>query len=242
MNGFTFDGKHSSEFLLLVNKKNIPLTPPIENRLQEISGFDGAWDYGVSYSPRPIEIDCTILAETKEELKTNLRKLAGLLNPRRGAKPLIFDDDPNVQYFARLSNQIPLEQFGALGTFTLQFTCPDPFTYAVNLRVGNFANDITIKHNGTWIARPKLTVTHNGGEGSITNTRPDGIIEALYFTSDSPSGIYEIDCKEFTISKDGEPAYNYVNGDFISMPEGTNVLKNLGNIASTKIEFRDTWL
>jgi predicted phage tail component-like protein len=240
--GFTYGGVHSDAFSLLVNKKDIPITPPIESRLQEISGFDGAWDYGVSYAPKPIEIECTILADSKEDLKSKVRRLAGTLNPRKGGKPLIFDDEPDVQYFARLSNQIPLEQLGSLGTFTLQFICPDPFTYAVNVRSGSFATVMNVTHNGTHIARPILTVTHGGGSATITNTRPDGIIETIAFKDDSPSGTYVIDCKEFTITKDGAAAYNFVKGDFISLHEGQNQLANSGAISSTSIEFRDTWL
>lgn len=242
MNGFTFDGIHSSEFSIIVNKKNVPLTPPIENRLQEISGFDGAWDYGISYSPREIEIECTVLAHSKEDLKQKMRKLAALLNPRKGAKPLIFDDDPDVFYYARLSNQIPLEQLGAFGTFTLQFVCPDPFTYATELRTGTFTGTMNIEHRGLHISQPILTVIHGGGSGKITNTRPDGIVETLTFKDDSPSGIYVIDCKEKTITLDGEAAYHFVDGDFISLPSGVNRLTNSGNINQTKIEFRDTWL
>ena len=242
LSGFIYDGQHSRDYSIVVNKKNIPLTPPIKNRLQEISGFDGAWDYGVSFEPRPIEVECTILAGSKSDLKNKMRKLASLLNPRKGARPLIFDDDPDVMYFARLSNQIPLEQLGAMGTFTLQFICPDPFTYAVNERIGNFVNDISITHNGTWVARPVLTVTHKGGDGEIKNKRPDNVIETLKFKENSPAGEYVINCKDYTITKAGEPAYDYVEGDFISLVEGTNMLTNLGNIERTRIVFRDTWL
>lgn len=241
-NGFTFGGVHSDAFSLLVNKKNVPLTPPIDNRLQEISGFDGAWDYGISYAPRPIEIECTILADSHTELKKIVRKLAGALNPRKGAKPLIFDDEPDVQYFARLSNQIPLEQLGAMGTFTLQFTCPDPFTYAVDMRRGTFATNIYLTHNGTHVSKPKFIVTHGGGKGAITNTRPDGIEEVISFTEDSEAGEYVIDCKEFTITKDGQAAYNFVKGDFISLPEGENAIFNSGGVSRVTIEFYDTWL
>lgn len=240
--GFTYGGVHSDAFSLLVNKKNVPLTPPIENRLQEISGYDGAWDYGISYQPREIEIECTLLADSLEDLKSKVRKLAGLLNPRKGSRPLIFDDDPTVQYFARLSNQIPLEQIGMLGTFTLQFVCPDPFTYAVDLRSGSFASDLRTVHNGTYLAKPKFTITHGGGIGILSNTRPDGIVEQIEFTEDSPAGTYVIDCKEMTITVDGEAGYNFVQGDFISMPEGENYFNNSGGIERTVIEFRDTWL
>lgn len=241
-NGFTFGGVHSDAFSLLVNKKNIPITPPIENRLQAIAGFDGAWDYGISYSPREIELECTILADSKEDLKSKIRQLAGALNPRKGSQPLIFDDEPDKQYFARMSNQLPLEQLGALGTFTIQFVCPDPFTYAVAERSGTFSTNIDIQHNGTHESKPKLTVTHGGGSATITNTRPDGIVETITFTDDSTAGVYVIDCKEYTITKDGVGAYNEVKGDFLSMPEGLNQIVNSGAITSVDISFRDTWL
>jgi predicted phage tail component-like protein len=239
MNGFTFDGRHSDEFSLIVNKKNVPITPPIENRLQEISGFDGAWDYGVSYAPRPIEIECTILADSKEDLKTKIRNLAGLLNPRKGAKPIIFDDDPSVQYFARLSNQIPLEQLGAMGTFTLQFTCPDPFTYSVQEQVRSGVTTLYATHNGTHIAQPILTVTHNGGVGSIT---VDSTGERIDFLESSLAGTYVIDCKEMTITKSGAAAYNDVKGDFFGFINGSNVVRTTGGITNVEIRYRDTWL
>lgn len=242
MNSFTFDGENSKDYSLIVNRKNVPLTPPIDNRLQEISGFDGAWDYGVSYSPREIEVDCTILADSKDDLKMKLRRLAGLLNPRKGAKPLIFNDDPSVFYSARLGNQIPLEQLGAYGTFTLLFVCPDPFTYEVDVRTGSFMNDILIDQKGTYISKPVLQITHAGGTGSITNTRDGEVVETLTFTEDSPSGIYYIDCRRFTVMRNREPAYNYVKGDFISLDSGENFLVNHGNIERTTIEFRNTWL
>jgi len=240
--GFTFGGVHSDAFSIIVNKKDIPLTPPIENRLQEISGHDGAWDYGISYGAKPIEIECTILAESKDDLKAKARRLAGILNPRKGVKPLIFDDEPDVQYFARLANQLPLDQLGAMGTFTIQFTCPDPFTYSVNERRGTFSNDLRTTHNGAHEAKPKLTVTHGGGSGSIKNTRPDGIVETITFTEDSPAGTYEIDCKEMTITVDGKAGYNFVKGDFLTLPEGENLITNSGGVSSVSILYRDTWL
>jgi phage-related protein len=95
---------------------------------------------------------------------------------------------------------------------------------------------------GSHEARPVLTVTKNAGAATIVNNRNDDVKETLTFTSDSPSGTFIIDCKEATITKDGDAAYNYVTGDFFSLIEGTNTLQNTGAITSTKIEYRDTWL
>lgn len=103
-------------------------------------------------------------------------------------------------------------------------------------------NDMTIVHPGTHFSRPLLTITHGGGVGSITNTRPDSVIETMEFTADSPAGTYVIDCNEKTTTLDGGRAYNYVKGAYISLPEGSNFLVNSGAITSTKIEFRNTWI
>lgn len=242
MNGFSIGGNHSDSFGIVVNKKKIPLTPPIENRFQTIGGFDGSLDYGITYGAREIEVDVTLFGDTKEEMKANARRLAGKLNPRLGARPLIFDDEPDIQFFARLSNQISLEQLGAMGTFTLQFVCPDPFTYSTILNTFTFTSSKIVNHLGSHEARPVLTVTKNAGAATLVNTRNDGIVETLTFTSDSPSGTFVIDCKEATITKDGDAAYNYVTGDFFSLIEGNNTLQNTGAITSTQIEYRDTWL
>lgn len=142
MSGFTFGGVHSSAFDLLVNKKTVPLTPEINNRLQEIAGFDGAWDFGSTFGTREIEIECTIMQSSTASLKTIVRNLAGFFNPQYGSRELIFDDDPEVMYYAKLSNQIPLEQIGMLGTFTLQFTCANPFTYGVEVKRGSVLNNL----------------------------------------------------------------------------------------------------
>lgn len=240
--GFKFDGVHSDAFSLIVNKRNVPITPPIESRLQDISGFDGAWDYGVSYQPRPIEIECTILASSKEDLKSKMRSLASRLNPRKGAKPLIFDDDPSVQYFARLSNQIPLEQLGAFGTFTLQFICPDPFTYGITTQTRAGVGTIYATHNGSHIARPIITVTHNGGVGTVAVTLADNTVQTLTFKSTSLAGTYVIDCKEMTITKAGAAAYNDVTGEFFGFQEGSNTVRTTGGVTNVSIVFRDTWL
>lgn len=241
-NGFSFGGVHSNVFGLIMNKKNIPLTPPIDNRLQEISGHDGSWDYGFTYGNKVIEIDVTMFADTGVGLKAKARQLAGWLNPRNGIQSLVFDDDPDVQYFGRITNQIPLDQLGALGTFTLQFTCPDPFTYGIEERKAQFVNDLRTTHNGTIDSLPKITVTHNGGNGSITNTQPDGYVQELVFKSNSPAGVYVLDSKESTTTFNGGRGYDYVSGNYLSLPSGENFFRVSGNISKVELSFRDTWL
>ncbi|WP_163530899.1 distal tail protein Dit [Halobacillus ihumii] len=243
MNGFTFDGVHSDSLNVVVNKKNIPMTPPISNRFQEIKGFDGAWDYGMSYDPREIEVECTIFGDGTSSMKNNARRFASVLNPRKGTKMIIFDDEPDKCYFGRVSNQIPLEQVGQMGTFTIQFTCAQmPHTYGVDLRVGTYSTVFPVTHNGMYVAKPTLTITHNGGDGAVSLTRNDGNTLTLTFSSDSPASVYEIDCIEKTMVETGSAAYQYVSGDWFEMDEGENTYEASGNVAEVTFEFRDTWL
>lgn len=241
-NGFTFGGTHSSALGLIVNRKSIPATPTINNRLQEIGGTDGAWDYGITYGPREIEIEVTILGDSPIETKRNVRKLVGAMNPKKGPQKLVFDDEPDIFYNARISNQVPLETLGSLGTFTLQLTCPDPFAYSLEERSFSFGNSWTWTVEGTEEAAPLLTITHNGGSGTVTHTRPDGSVHILTFKDDSPSGVYSIDCKKKTATIDGNRAYNYISGGFLSLPVGSNKLESSSNVSRTNGSYYDTWI
>ena len=242
MSGFTFGGVHSDAFDLLVNKKSVPLTPEIKNRLQEIAGFDGAWDFGTSFGTKEIEIECTIMENSTDSLKSIVRQLAGFFNPQFGSRELIFDDDPKVMYRAKLSNQIPLEQIGMLGTFTLQFTCSDPFTYSVDERTEDVSNGGLVIHNGAHIAHPTFTVTKGEGEATLKITHADNTVEVAQFTPSSPSGTYTIDSKEKTITREGRGAYDDVLGDFPSLFAAENQIEVSGAIESVQVKFRDTWL
>lgn len=243
MTGFTFDGRHSLEFSLHVTKKEIPITPSIENRLQDISGVDGAWDYGVSYGARLIEMDCVMVVDTKEELNQNIRSLASWLNPRKGVRTLIFDNDPSKQYFARLGNQIPLQTTGSMGTFTLQMICPDPFLYDTKQTHLSFTTfPCKVDHLGTHSARPILTITHGGGAASIQHTQPDGTTTEFCFNETAPSGIYVMDCKQFMLVKEGIGAFNHCAGSFFTLPGGSSTLAITGAISKIDISFYNTWI
>lgn len=171
-NGFTFGGVHSDSLGLIVNSKTIPASPPVTNRLQEIGGVDGAWDYGVSYGPRELEIDVTILGDTPADTRRSVRKLVGTMNPRKGSQILIFDDEPDIMYYARISNQVPLDTLGAMGTFTLQLVCPDPFAYGIENRVDTFAKDWGSEGRNLVIRQNEIEKAYYGLDGTM-NRRDD---------------------------------------------------------------------
>lgn len=236
-NGFNFGGTHSDTWSLRVVKKRVPLTPPMKDQYQAIAGRDGVWDFGTSFDSRTIEIEVVILADSKTDLQTKLRNLVGVFNPRAGAKELIFDDVPDILYYARLTGQLPIDQLGYFGMFTIQLICTDPFGYSTIERTA-FGALVNVTHNGTHVARPVLTVTATGA-GTITNTHQSGAVETMEITG---AGTFVVDCKEFTAKQGTSAAYKFVNGDFLTLEPGTNVINVTGGVSNVQVVFRDTWL
>ncbi|SCY88566.1 distal tail protein Dit [Alkaliphilus peptidifermentans] len=240
--GFKYDGMHSDDLHITLTGKNVPIVPSLVEHFETIAGRDGAWDFGVQYGTRTIELDCIILAVNPQDLKNKLRALAGFFNPRRAARPLIFDDDPTKIYFARLTGQLPLAQIGSLGSFTLHMTCPDPFVYSTNEEIISGTEMIYVTNEGTHYAQPTLIVVHNGGAGKVTLNRSDGKVQELSFASNSPSGTYTINCKEGTIVRNNTGAYKFVTGDFFQLPEGVNTIEKNGGVDNIEVRYRHTWI
>ena len=100
------------------------------------------------------------------------------MNPRKGSQILIFDDEPDIMYYARISNQVPLDTLGAMGTFTLQLVCPDPFAYGIDIRVDEFTKN--------WGPDGRnLVIRQNEIEKSYY--MPDGSLSTQYATTTSTS-------------------------------------------------------
>ena len=244
--GFTIGGEHSSSFNLIVIDKEVPPIPEIKNQVEEMEGIDGVYDYGVEYREKTISVTVRILNTiTKTEYNNTIRKIASKLNPRLKAKALIFDDEPDKMYFARLSETFRPSRMATISReFTIQFICYDPFTYSVDKKIYSGVSQITVNHSGSHVARPILTITKGAGAGKIRNTRPDETTEEIIFNADSPAGTYIIDCKEQTSLIDGAGAYEYLEDErYFSLFEGNNVIQNVsGSITNIGVEFRDTWL
>lgn len=239
MKGFTYDGTHSDSFKLLMTGKRVPILPPFKEHFEAIPGKDGVWDFGVEYDARPIEIDVDLLADSVAELKTLLRQIGAYFNPRKGARPLIFDDEPGMVYYARLTGQLPLEQIGQYGKFTLQLICPDPFVYSITGESISGTGTVYLPHNGSYYAYPTFTITHGGGSGNITVTRADGVVQTLTFKDTAPAGTYIVNSKAGTITMNNEGAYKYLQGDFPTLSEGSNTLEYAGNVT---VEYKHTFL
>ena len=121
--GFTFRNIHSSEFGIWVKSDDRTLLPEMRKEEYEISGRHGTVDFNKhpTYAKRIINMRLgSVSNETWEELRKDLRKLAGWLS---GKGLLIFDDEPLVGYRAAVYSAVSLEQLHLLpvGAFQIPF-------------------------------------------------------------------------------------------------------------------------
>ncbi|HHY74257.1 MAG TPA: phage tail family protein [Bacillus bacterium] len=131
LDGFTFNGKHSSEYGIIVTSRNIPMLSEARTDNQQIPNKDGSYDFSDgTYDDKTLSVTCEFIVDDVSSFRKKARQLAAWLITRNKV-PLIFDDDNEVYYNVRLVNQIDLDQFTSIGEFTLEFKS-DPFAYSVD--------------------------------------------------------------------------------------------------------------
>lgn len=243
-NGYSFGGRHIHEFLVEMTGKEVPITPPFTNQAETQGGRDGGWDFGMQYDPKIIPVDHYIWTPDRATTQAKIRELAGHMNPRKGSQVLIFDDEPDKMYYARLNDQLNLAEIMKLfNDFSLEFICYDPFTYSVTEYAPVITNSGTINHLGSHVSKPILVVDHKGGSATITNTPSGGSAQSIVFTSATPVGIYTIDMKQGTVKQGSSGADKWITSlQWIEMPQGNNVITHTANINNVTVKYRNTWL
>lgn len=174
MIGFTFKGKHSSEFN--IGFKSVDRTAIPERRKKEftILGKSGTLELeSTEYEKRFITGIIGIMYIDKfEELRHKVRDLAGWLS---GGGLLIFDDEKNKAYEANVYNAIGLEQLPLQpkATMDIEFEC-QPFAVSKDLnRVlidGKKTTKITVPNRGN-IKTCGTFIIKNTGTSNITAIR-----------------------------------------------------------------------
>lgn len=144
--GFTFNGKHSSEFNIKRtsdgDRYNENLLPTIQDKTVQIPGADGTYFYGSYFTQRVFNVSFAFDSLTEGQLAA--------LKAHFGDKKiheLIFDETPYKKYRAKVTGSttfkhIPFAE-GATnrvykGEGTLQFTAYDPYAREVYKFLDNY--------------------------------------------------------------------------------------------------------
>ncbi|RAU96844.1 distal tail protein Dit [Paenibacillus sp. YN15] len=128
--GFTYRGRHCSEFGVNLLSYTVN-TPEIRNYTEEADGRAGVYDYGSEWGTREITVTVDVTPNSVSLKRRQSQIMAWLSPVSNGAGALIFDEVPDVQYYAKLTGRVGIEQFfRGYGEFTFTFVCADPFGYS----------------------------------------------------------------------------------------------------------------
>jgi len=180
MKGFTFANIHSSTYELYVRSDNRTITPALRKNEFVIPGRHGTLDFGNNtYEPRFITMELFLVRKTMEDLRKQARDIAHWLS-KSGS--LVFDDEPDKAYQAKVYNNIDIEEIAAYGKSMVTFEC-QPFAESLEYRqvyvssITDNAHEIEVNVSGTAETCCIITIKNNGTSdiNNITITRKAAI-------------------------------------------------------------------
>ena len=249
--GFSFNGKHSSEFGLTAV---VPSDMYIENlfadfddRTVEVQGKDGAYYFGTQIKTKPLRL--TVAFDNMNGAQK--RNIINWLNPRKIGK-LIFDEAPYKYYMVKITapptfSFVPfseeknnLRQHIYKGSFELEFVSFDPYGYSEYAHVGQVPvwngssystvyNDSNLPEwyleSGLFDIVPSATVVPNITSGFLIANSGVDIIPYNFYNGGNTASIVDL---EFTVT-----AFNVGSTALLIKNNTNNVefeLKSLRNI------------
>ncbi|WP_342570351.1 phage tail domain-containing protein [Paenibacillus sp. FSL R5-0749] len=116
----TADGKSFRSIGLGLKKHNIPVLPPTRDYSVEIAGRDGEIDFGSTYSPRVINLECIVMADDPTfDYHRRVAQVAALFNAKKGDIVFTFDDLPGRRYIGRYAGTLDIEKILFDGELTI---------------------------------------------------------------------------------------------------------------------------
>lgn len=172
MIGFAFRGRHSSEFS--IGFRSVDRTVLPKRRVSEITipGRSGTYELDTNeFEKREIAGIIGIMNESNfEELRKKVREIAYWLS---GTGKLIFDDEPDKYYQARIRNQVDIVQLTMQpkATAKIEFSC-QPFAISIEKKrkLLNIGHNRSIGYQST-AESPTRIIIRNTGNQTITNIR-----------------------------------------------------------------------
>lgn len=167
MSGFSFRGVHSSKFGIYTKDQSRVLLPPRREGKIIIPGRSGYYDAvkKSTYDERLESILCSFVKPEEKTVPEVCREIAYWLS---GTGRLIFDNEPDKYYTAKISGGPPMAQHLKYGEFTLTWSYNPPFAFGetITQQIANGEN--VIDYQGT-AETPCVIVLKNASASDIVN-------------------------------------------------------------------------
>lgn len=234
-----FNGIDMCDYLIISDIRR-DILPPIITNTRKIPGNIGEYLIGTDLDMRNIEVDITIQGHGRE-LREQVRIISSLLYTEK-EKDLIFKDEPDKLYKAKINGTTNFEEIASIGEGTLQFVCPDPLAYSINKTIINNINNKTIINQGTYDTTGKITVKI-GSSVNYVKVTLQNTGEYIYIGDELRAGDeIIINLEDQYIKKNGHLAMHklHLESDFFKLPVGEFKITLSSGVGI--LEFRERWL
>ncbi|MTI95177.1 MAG: phage tail family protein [Firmicutes bacterium] len=113
-----------------------PLAAGTRDRTLDVIGRDGTWDMGADLEAETHRIRIAIKAADEFQLRQYARNISAWLDHTK-VGPLIYEDEPDKQYFARRTGRSLTEDIIHMGFADIFMFCPDPHAYATTTKTAS---------------------------------------------------------------------------------------------------------
>lgn len=245
MNGFSFNGTHSSTYNIVAKSVNRPLLPPLRKREVTVFGKHGTYSFGDNtYDKRLITVAIKYVGSSLDDLRDTARDIAAWL--ACGEAHLIFDDEADLYYESKLYSEIGLANMRLIGEANLTFEC-QPFANAVTQTTASYTitADVTasLTTSGTFAVRPDINISGSFTTLSITIDSAT----LTYAEAVTATQTVTIDNENYTVKLGSTNKMSVVSGDvtaFLEIPVGgaTVTMEGTGLNCNVHFTYNDKFL
>ncbi len=128
---FTYNGISSRTYGIVAKSVNRPILPALRKREVAIPGKHGTYDFDDNtFEKRIIEVELRYIGTSFNDLRVRARAIASWLSGLGGERNLVFSDETDKYYVAKIYSEIGLANLFKIGQATILFEC-QPFAYAL---------------------------------------------------------------------------------------------------------------
>lgn len=122
-----FKGIEAPEWLI-INDIRFPILPGVSQKTVKVNGRAGLLDFGNEIAERVIEVDVTLLASSRLEMRQRSKQVAEWLYSEE-EEILIHPEDTSKYVLAKVTGGVSLQEVLNVGQGTITFVCTDPYIY-----------------------------------------------------------------------------------------------------------------
>lgn len=210
--------------------------PETKDNTIEVPGRPGTYYHSSKLGERILDVRFYISTDGPVEYKETIRKLVAVLDPTKGEKEIIFNDEFDKRYFGRYVGKTEIIEKRSWSEVVFTFACSDPFIYGVEQNY--IISDTGVIENEGLRETPFRAVIR--GPASF----PKVSIGSKYFQYDDvlPYETDElvIDTGSMTAQLNGANVLDKITGELFDLEPGVYTI----TISSGKLEitFTPRWL